>query len=243
MRQTERPLGTTASKYGYLEALPDCYNPAAKYPLIIFLHGHGEIGNGIADLQKVDNTGLPAILKTGKVLELENFIILSIQSKTKSIPVTNINAFIDYAVKAYSVDENRIYGTGLSGGAIAADAYVKTCERFAAVVSIAGTTSTLNLGVAPNTPIWLFHGDADSVVSVNGSKNFYKALKANPATKEVKITIYPGVNHNSWDRTYNLSGMNTGSTEVNFGTSYRKDIRTIDQYDISIYEWFLKHAK
>lgn len=242
MIQTERRLGTTAAKYGYLEALPDCYNPAAKYPLIIFIHGFGEIGNGSTDLYKVANTGLPMVIKSGKIpAGLDGFIVLSLQSKTKSIPASNINAFITYAIMAYSIDESRIYGTGLSGGGIALDGYIKAYDRLAAAIPISGYTSTTDLGLAPKTPTWFFHNQDDTTVKVAGSVNIYKKLVA--LHVETKLTIYPDGGHNAWNKTYNLSGMNTGLLEFNFGTSYRKDVRPLDQFDISIYDWMLQFSK
>ena len=51
-----------------------------------------------------------------------------------------------------------------------------------------------------NLPIWLFHGDADKIVPVENSTLIYDQLK--PLNPNIKITVYKGVNHNSWDRTY-----------------------------------------
>ena len=55
--------------------------------------------------------------------------------------------------------------------------------------------------------IWAFHGDADGTVSPNGSINPIENLNEcdSPAPVEAKLTIYPGVGHNSWDRTYDGS--------------------------------------
>jgi predicted peptidase len=55
--------------------------------------------------------------------------------------------------------------------------------------------------------IWAFHGDADSTVSVSGTNVPLDQLAQCPAppAREVKKTIYPGVGHNSWDRTYDGS--------------------------------------
>ena len=55
--------------------------------------------------------------------------------------------------------------------------------------------------------IWAFHGDADGTVSPNGSINPIENLNEcdSRAPVEAKLTIYPGVGHNSWDRTYDGS--------------------------------------
>lgn len=244
MMQIERPLKTTLAKYGYLQALPSTYGMLDKFPVIFFFHGYGIQGNGTTDLYKVATTGLAKLIASSKMpCEIDNFIVLSIQSPTQSISYKGIDAFINYAIQTYKIDEARMYGTGLSGGAIALDNYNKYYNRFAATVSISGNTSTKDLMMLPQTPIWFFHDSNDPTVGVNGSAMPYKALKANPSTVETKITIYDSIAHDAWDRTYDLTGFNKGLPEWNFGTSYKPDVRSLDQYNESIYFWMLKHSK
>ena len=49
----------------------------------------------------------------------------------------------------------------------------------------------------------IFHGDADDVVTVKGSREAYKALKA--AGADVEYIEFPGCNHGSWNPAFNLS--------------------------------------
>jgi hypothetical protein len=55
--------------------------------------------------------------------------------------------------------------------------------------------------------IWAFHGDADDVVAPAGTIEPTTALAAcpSPPRRDLEVTIYPGVGHNSWTRTYDLS--------------------------------------
>ncbi len=57
----------SANVGGYYEALPARYDSTRKkYPLILFLHGIGELGNGSTDLPKMVRTGLPGLINRKK---------------------------------------------------------------------------------------------------------------------------------------------------------------------------------
>ena len=49
-------------------------------------------------------------------------------------------------------------------------------------------------------PIWVFHGGKDKTVPVQKSLDMVDALKAVGA--DVKLTVYPDAEHDSWTRTY-----------------------------------------
>lgn len=242
--QIEKPKGSTTAHYGYLEYLPDNYGCSDKMPLVIFLHGYGKIGNGTTDLHKVSDEGLPLLLKNKTLPHTsEPFICLSIQSATKYIDHNAVNAFLTYAIRTYKIDTTRMYLTGLSGGATCGYNYMRTYNRFAAAVLIAGygLTKTICDTKAPYTPVWAFHGTLDATINITGSSNYIYRVNQCPSKKEVcKITAYDGVGHNSWDRTYNLSGMNNFSVQ---SFKIAKETIKYDPFDISIYEWLLKHKK
>src|SRR5262245_25853272 len=67
LRPVTRTIGNNVD--GYYEGLPSRYNQTSiKYPMLIYFHGSGQIGNGSAtDLQKVLNAG------TAKVLSEKRF--------------------------------------------------------------------------------------------------------------------------------------------------------------------------
>jgi len=50
------------------------------------------------------------------------------------------------------------------------------------------------------TPVWVFHGGADTVVPVSESRKMVEALKAQRGN--VRYNEYDGVGHNSWDKAY-----------------------------------------
>ena len=116
---------------------------------------------------------------------------------------------ITKAIADHRIDTTRIYVTGLSLGGFGTWAYARAKpERVAAVVPIAGGGSTGTAVCAMrDVPVWAFHGDADGTVNVSSSTNSVNALNAcsPPPAVAPRLTIYPGVGHDSWSRTYDGS--------------------------------------
>jgi hypothetical protein len=55
--------------------------------------------------------------------------------------------------------------------------------------------------------IWAFHGDADYEIDPDGTIEPIRNVMncPQPPRRDVKLTVYPGVDHDSWTRTYDLS--------------------------------------
>jgi predicted peptidase len=180
----------------YLLYLPARYDSQARWPLILFLHGMGERGS---DLELVKKHGPPKLIAQGRQFP---FIIVSPQCPDgQSWSAEVLGAMIDRVESECKVDPDRIYLTGLSMGGFGTwDLACADPDRFAAIAPICGGGDPKLAKRIRNLPTWVFHGDADPVVSIDGSKAMVEALKA--AGGNVKFTIYPGVGHDSWTQTY-----------------------------------------
>ena len=100
------------------------------------------------------------------------------------------------------IDETRIYLTGLSMGGYGCFAFAAAEPNlFAAVVPICGGGDPRTASKLVDTPMWIFHGDADDVVPVEQSREMVESIRAAGGTK-VLYTELPGVGHNSWAQTY-----------------------------------------
>ena len=71
---------------------------------------------------------------------------------------------------------------------------------FAAIAPICGGGFSWRASALKDMPVWAFHGDADDVVPISYSQTMVDAVNA--AGGNAKFTIFPGVNHNSWDPAY-----------------------------------------
>ena len=122
------------------------------------------------------------------------------------------------------VDTNRVYLTGLSmGGYGTWSLATEHPERFAAIAPICGGGDTIQILLT--TPakaralktlgVWAFHGAKDPVVKVEESERLVAALKK-AGGQEVKLTVYPEAQHDSWTETYSHQ---------------------------ELYDWFLAHSR
>lgn len=79
-RWTLHPAGTTASPLGYGEYLPADYSDGSGSPLIVFLHGFGEGGDGsTAQLPFVAGTGIPQLIADNGWPSDRPFVVLAPQ--------------------------------------------------------------------------------------------------------------------------------------------------------------------
>ena len=233
-------VSMTVNSKGFYEYLPSGYSgSSAKYPLLIFVHGVGELGDGSqAQLSKELANGTPKQISRGIFPEsftvkgqTFKFIVLSPQF-TVWPNSTDINNIINYAIKNYRVDTNRIYLTGLSMGGGVVWTYVgenlSFANRIAAVVPIAGAASPSNSrceNIADaNIAVWATHNDQDPTVSVSNTIGFVTNIDNQPTPPNplAKKTIFSSTSHDAWTKTYDLNFKENG---------------------LNIYEWMLQYSR
>lgn len=192
----------------YLEYLPPTYKTDAinaadgghGWPLVLFLHGAGERGE---DVNKVKVHGPPKLVAQGKDFP---FILISPQAPTDSWWDAGVlGGLLDEIERTHQIDRDRVYVTGLSMGGFGTWELARRYpSRFAAIAPICGGTDatlTARNQAFKTLPVWAFHGDADPVIPVSRSAEAIDALQK-AGNAEAKITVYPGVGHDSWTATY-----------------------------------------
>lgn len=183
----------------YLLSLPEGYEESGEkeWPLVVFLHGAGERGD---DLEKVKIHGPPAKVEAGGTFP---FLLVSPQCPEGSWwteqPVLEL---IDHLEKELRVDSSRIYLTGLSMGGYGTWHFAtRAPDRFAAILPVCGGGVPYRMRWIRDLPVWAFHGDGDRVVPPEESSRLIEALRKQ-GNEKAKLTIYPGVGHDSWTSTY-----------------------------------------
>jgi hypothetical protein len=212
-RLVARLLSSTSAPQGFYEYAPAGYPGDNDWPLLISIHGAGENGDGEGELELLVNNGITKLLSQGDWPNERPFLVLMPQHPGEGRPsATEIQSFISWALGNYPVDPRYVYLTAFSMGAYGSWSYLREYQssQIAAFVPIAGSGVSAWQEVGcdlAQVGIWGFHGDADSTVNVSGTEVPLDQLAGcpSPPAQEVKKTIYPGVGHNSWDRTYDGS--------------------------------------
>lgn len=204
--------------------IPREYNSGSEWPVILFLHGSGERGEdglrptqvGLGGAIRFHPERWPAIAVFPQIPAGESW----------SGPSGGVSlAALELAVEEFNIDESRVYLTGLSlGGQGVWRLAYEHPEKFAALVPICGfirgnerypdflpeSAEEPYLYLAQHLagiPVWIFHGDADSVVPVEGARHMAAALQEVGAS--VKYSELPGVGHNAWDPAYGSKDLPT----------------------------------
>lgn len=210
-------VGPDKSKLPYRLLKPLDYDKSKKYPVILFLHGAGERGD---DNQAQLKHGMqrlatdpvqkdhPAFVIAPQCPKDEQWVDVPWSADShqmKQEPTTalrNALALIEVVGEQYSIDEDRIYITGLSMGGFGTwDAIQRYPDRFAAAIPICGGGDPSYARGLVDLPIWVFHGAKDTTVKTSRSREMVRVLRE--LKGNVKYGEYPGVSHDSWTRTYN----------------------------------------
>jgi poly(3-hydroxybutyrate) depolymerase len=189
--------------------VPRNYNPAARYPLVLFLHGAGEQGsNNTAQLNNNANGALVFVQGPGGSADTTYettypcFMIAPQTSNgwTTAMRRTHLRAIVDALLLEFSIDPDRLYLTGLSmGGHGSWDQLAQNPTRYAAAAPICGWGSG-NENAFKQTPLWVFHSENDGTVLVSGSDNVVANLRRNGG--DPIYTRYATGGHGSWVDAY-----------------------------------------
>lgn len=179
--------------------VPKEYTPDKQWPLVLALHGVGERG---------DDGLLQTEVGIGRAIRRHAdwfpCIVVMPQCPPKMFwdkAAGSIGESLTDVRKAYNIDPNRIYLTGLSMGGFGTWMYgAMHPDIFAALVPICGGGNPEDADKLAKMPIWAFHGKKDPVVAPEKTKQMVDAVKN--AGGDIRHTEFPDVGHNAWDPAY-----------------------------------------
>lgn len=187
-------------EFGYYLYAPN-EQPKENIPLIVFLHGAGERGNGTTDLKLINVNALPKYITQGA--EYPAFILCPQCPKgfVWNNFVVSLKKLIDDISEKYSVDKNKIALTGISmGGYGTWEMGITYPGFFSCIAPICGGGFFWRTAELKNEKIWAFHGDADKTVPCSNSLQMVDGVNKNGG--HARLTIFHDVEHNSWDPAY-----------------------------------------
>jgi hypothetical protein len=219
------PAGTK-----FLLYTPPSYTTGSQtHPLLISLHGKGEMGDDINNLT-VNNAQQPPsrLIYLNRWSRDLPFLVVSplynppVGELNPQWPAQYIDEVVNYVIANYRVDLSRIYVTGLSLGGTGTWTYAAAYpSKVAAILPISGRSDLTKACALKNIPAWVFHGDGDPTVTMQYSIDLIAAINSCNVSARYRrrLSVMHTRGHNGWSEVYNGSNGNR------------------------IYEWLLKFRK
>ncbi len=152
----------------YFREVPTSYNGRAPMPVIVDLHGYG-----VSAVQMIELTQLGTYGKSAGFITITPQVVRGNyaywQTGFKSKDVAFLKAAIANVDSTLCVDQNRLFVTGFSNGAIMAS--VLACVdagQVAAIAPVSGIANPARCRPARPVPVVAFHGTADPILSYTG---------------------------------------------------------------------------
>jgi len=166
-----------------------------KYPLVLTFHGSSSCGSdNISQLKErrgpleilnyTERKGVKAFILSPQCPGGQAWVNTPWYGKSHTMPkepafaMKMTLALLDKLLKDLPIDKSRIYVTGLSlGGFGTWDIIQRKPSLFAAAIPVCGGGDTAQAKNLAKLPIWIFHGDNDTIVYTKRSRDMFAALK------------------------------------------------------------------
>lgn len=199
----------------YLLYTPKTYPASAPYPLLVVLHGQGNLGDDLTMLEQGLDEMPSRLIARGRWPDHYPFVVVTPQlerdesipnPRDQSWPPGMVDELIEVVKKDYAIDASRIYITGLSKGARGSFDYAATYpHKIAAMALIAGAHDSTRACDVKNIPMWLLHGTDDDVVPPVFMDGVIRNVGSCPPRGKFKPrrTLLYGRRHEGWNEVYN----------------------------------------
>lgn len=196
----------------YALYLPPHFDQSKRYPLVVSLHGAGS--NHRLNLRRVfgkSNVEGENDVEASRYFPEWNDVDVIVASPYargtmgyQGVAEKDVLDVLADVKRRFSIDENRIYLTGLSmGGGGTLWLGLTRPDLWAAIAPVCPAPPRGTNALAPNAlnlPVHIFQGGADPVVRPEGVRAWVQQLE--DLGTAVEYTEYPGVDHFSWVPAY-----------------------------------------
>jgi predicted peptidase len=183
--------------------VPTTYKKSQQYPLIVWLHGAGGIGDD--NLQQIIDDQVPGTrlwTKPENQASHPAFVLVPQSSaRWPQVHLSMVLGIIDSVRSEFHIDPRRIYLIGQSIGGEAAWTMVTDNPRlFAAAIFVCSIGARPNRAANVSTlPVWAFQGSEDKP-GVTATRDMIKALRKGGGNP--RYTEYAGEGHEIWNRVF-----------------------------------------
>ena len=189
--------------------VPRDYDPARKYPIVLWLHGAA--GRGADNVSQLAGGNFPGshIWTKPEIGQKYHPFVLAPQvdltkgwarphTNTPPVAIRLALEVLDEVETKYSIDRSREYVVGQSMGGEGVWAALSIApQRFAAAIVLCGYGDADMIPRLAKIPVWIFQGEEDPLVPVARMREWVKQLREAGGTP--KFTEYPSIGHNAWD--------------------------------------------
>ncbi len=199
-----RTLSTSTGKLPYRLFSPANYTAAQRYPLVMFLHGAGEVGTDNAKQLSVWPNAMVYISYSRQQTDPLFFVAPQCPSDgwwPNAKQIGQLLELFDALTAEFSIDTNRIYITGLSMGGMGSWGLLERRPwYFAAAMPICGNGNNAATPTFKDVAVWDFHAADDGSVAVAGSRTMIAAIRQ--AGGHPLYTEYTSGGHGIWPEAY-----------------------------------------
>lgn len=216
-----RGLTVDGISYRYVVWVPEQFDPARRWPVVLFLHGAGERGSdgwrqtavGLGSEIRWNSDRFPAIVVFPQAPAETRWLGSEARFAIEALERT---------IDELSGDPDRVYLTGLSlGGYGTWHLALAEPDRFAALVPVCGgimkPETAMSVRQSPLTmqaddpyaftaeqlahlPVWIVHGADDPIIPASESRRMFEELERVGA--DVRYVEVPDAGHAVWDEAY-----------------------------------------